>query len=91
MRLYDDRTSHGEEPDAEGWDQSETRWFAYTSPLSIVDAIQLVQSRLGGIVTEAELEERAGEPVWEVEVATPDGAFRKVVVDSATGRMLPSG
>jgi uncharacterized membrane protein YkoI len=59
-------------------------------PLSIVDAIWLAQAQLGGIVTEAELEQHNGHPVWGVGIITPDGKSRKVIVDSATGRLLPA-
>jgi uncharacterized membrane protein YkoI len=57
------------------------------APLSIVEAIEVVQARFGGVVTEAELEEERGQPVWGVEIVTDAGLFKRVTVDSATGRL----
>jgi uncharacterized membrane protein YkoI len=84
MKLFSLRTSGEKRPHEEPLEPATSR----QAPLSIVEAIEVVQSRFGGVVTEAELEEEQGHPVWGVEVVTDAGLFKRVTVDSATGRLV---
>ncbi|WP_433796787.1 PepSY domain-containing protein [Actinoplanes sp. CA-252034] len=60
-------------------------------PVNAVQAAAVVTRRFPGArVLEAELDERSGGPIWEVEFAL-DGDERKVDVDAVTGAILGGG
>ncbi|GGS68361.1 hypothetical protein GCM10010156_29020 [Planobispora rosea] len=44
----------------------------------------------GGWIVSSELEDESGTPVWEIGVADGAGAEREVLVDAATGKVLPA-
>lgn len=52
-------------------------------------AAAVAQRASGGRVLSAEMAESGGRPVWRVKVLTAQGDVRIVLVDAATGRVLP--
>ena len=59
--------------------------MASEAKATIEQAIKAASEKVQGTVIEAELENRHGTIIWEVEVVTTDGTVMEVIVDSATG------
>ena len=53
----------------------------------IEQAIQTATQKVPGKVIEAELENKHGKTVWEVEIITSEDRIRKVYVDGETGAL----
>jgi hypothetical protein len=58
-------------------------------PVNAVQAAEIVTTRFGGRVVEAELDEENGRPLWEMKLA--GAAVREVDVDAINGAILGGG
>jgi uncharacterized membrane protein YkoI len=56
--------------------------------ISMAQAVDAVQSRVGGTVVQAELDSEAGKPVYEVEIIAPDKTVHDVEVSAVSGKIL---
>jgi hypothetical protein len=63
---------------------------AKAASISITQAIAAANNHVPGTVLEAEFEAKEDQSFWEVEIATDDGKFMEIKVDSQTGAILSS-
>jgi|CXWL01.1.fsa_nt_gi uncharacterized membrane protein YkoI len=59
-----------------------------TAKVTIDQAIKTASEKVAGKVIEAELEEKIGNAVWEVEIVGTDGKVIEVHVDAMTGAIV---
>ena len=59
-----------------------------TAKVTIHQAIKTASEKVAGKVIEAELEEKTGKAVWEVEIVGTDGKVMEVHVDAMTGAIV---
>lgn len=56
--------------------------------VTIDQAIKTAREKVSGLVGEAELKQKDGKTVWEVEIAGADSKVMKVLLDAGTGTVL---
>lgn len=56
--------------------------------VTIDQAIKTAREKVSGPVGEAELKQKDGKTVWEVEIASADSKVMKVLLDAGTGAVL---
>jgi len=59
-----------------------------TANIMVDQAIKTAAEKVTGKVIEAELEEKKGKAVWEVEIVNAEGKVTEVHVDAMTGQVI---
>lgn len=59
-----------------------------STTITVEEAQRIATERVPGRVEEAELENRGGRVVWEVEIELGNGEDREVIIDARTGEVL---
>jgi uncharacterized membrane protein YkoI len=59
-----------------------------TASIAVDQAIKTAAEKVAGKVIEAELEEKKGKAVWEVEIVNAEGKVTEVHVDAMTGQVI---
>jgi uncharacterized membrane protein YkoI len=59
-----------------------------TANITVDQAIKTASEKVAGKVIEAELEEKKGKAVWEVEIVNAEGKVTEVHVDAMTGQVV---
>lgn len=72
----------------EGDETKKAVGMAKTAKVTIEQAIKAATEKVPGKVIEAELEEKRGKAVWEVEVVGDDGKVTEVHVDADSGAVV---
>jgi len=70
---------------------SETRKaveLSKTTKVPVDQAIKTASEKLPGKIIQAELEEKQGKTVWEVEIVGPDGQVTELHIDANTGAVV---
>lgn len=83
MPVWGDTKSKKEEAEEKGKAE-----MAAAAKVTIDQAIKAASEKVPGKVIEAELEQKRGKTVWEVEVVTAEGKVVEVHVDSETGTVI---
>lgn len=63
-------------------------WVEAGRVLPLAELLERLPPELDGRVLEAELEERDGRPVYELELLAPDGRVLELELDAADGTLL---
>jgi uncharacterized membrane protein YkoI len=72
-----------------GGDHDEAREaYEHGEALSLAQILRLAQRQVPGEVLDVELEREHGRLVYEIEILTPSGRVRQLILDARTGALL---
>ncbi|WP_330240781.1 PepSY domain-containing protein [Streptomyces sp. NBC_00525] len=79
---------HHDGRDGRGAGRSAAASDEATARIAVGDAVAAAVKAVPGTVTEAELDDEDGGPVWELDVYGSDRAWHEVTVDAESGKVL---